>query len=68
MLSDKNAVGRRCTKAVAIRTPVPKCFALKRKDAGIRRRGNLMTRIGKAQAVDETKRIMKRPPTWKGRL
>jgi len=57
------AVGRRWTKAVAINTPVPKCLAEKRKEAGILRRGNLMTRIGNAHAVVDTKRMMKRPPT-----
>jgi len=48
-----NAVGRRWTKAVAIRTPVPKCRERKRKRCGIGREGNLAARMGKEHAATE---------------
>lgn len=48
------AVGTRCTKAVAIKTPVPKCRAKKRKVGGMRRRGNRLHISGKLHAAKET--------------
>jgi len=63
-----NAVGSKCTKAVAMRTPVPKCRTVKRNVGGMRRRGSLRMRRGKAQAVVEMRRIMKRAAVWRGRL
>jgi hypothetical protein len=59
---ERKAVGRRCTNAVAIKTPVPKCRTTKRNVGGILKRGNLTTIRGKAQAVPETARMMKTAP------
>ena len=47
---ETNAVGRRCTNAVAIRTPVPKCLERKRKRCGIGRLGKRRAMIGKEHA------------------
>src|SRR5690606_17300665 len=48
---EMKAVGTRWTKAVAIKTPVPKCRAKKRKVGGMRRRGNRLHMSGKLHAV-----------------
>src|SRR2546421_1457764 len=47
---DTKAVGRRCTNAVARRTPVPKCLERKRKRCGIGRPGKRRAIIGKEHA------------------
>lgn len=62
------AVGSRCTKAVAMSTPVPKWRIAKKKGAGIRSPGKLTANIGNAHAMVETKRMMNRAPTCKGVL
>lgn len=67
-IKDINAVGIRCTNAVAMRTPVPKCLKPKCALAGIRSCGTLSAIIGSAHAPAETPRIMKRAPTCKDRL
>lgn len=67
-VNEMNAVGNKCTKAVAIKTPVPKCRTVKRKVGGMRRRGTRRMSSGKAQAVVEMKRMMKRAAMWTGRL
>ena len=46
----RKAVGSRCANAVAIRTPVPKWRAKKRKEGGIRRRGKRFAISGNAHA------------------
>ena len=48
---DTNAVGRRWTKAVAIRTPVPKCRERKRNRCGMGSLGNRRAMMGKEDAV-----------------
>lgn len=45
------AVGKRCTKAVAISTPVPKCFERKRNWCGTGNFGNRFAAMGNAQAI-----------------
>lgn len=44
-------MGSRCTNAVAINTPVPKCLDMKRNRRGIGRRGKRRARTGKEQAI-----------------
>lgn len=48
---ETNAVGSKWTKAVAIKTPVPKCLEMKRKRRGIGRRGNRRARTGNEHAM-----------------
>jgi len=48
---ETNAVGRRWTKAVAMRTPVPKCRERKRKRWGMGRVGKRLAMRGKEHAV-----------------
>lgn len=48
---DIYAVGNRCTKAVAMRTPVPKCFDKKRKRCGTGKFGKRLAAMGNAQAI-----------------
>lgn len=62
------AVGNRCTKAVAMSTPVPKWRIAKKNGAGIRSPGKLTANMGNAHAVVETKRMMNKAPTCKGVL
>ena len=62
-----NAVGSRCTKAVAMRTPVPKWLTKNKNEGGIRRRGNRVARIGNAQAMVDVARMMNSAATCKGR-
>lgn len=50
---ETNAVGKRCTNAVAIKTPVPKCLERKRKRRGTRRPGNRRARTGNEHAGRE---------------
>src|ERR1700677_864472 len=47
---DTNAVGSRWTKAVAMRTPVPKCLLRKRNRCGMGRSGKRRAMIGKEHA------------------
>lgn len=49
-MRDTNAVGRRCTKAVAIKTPVPKCCEMKMNLAATALREALRDIRGKPQA------------------
>jgi hypothetical protein len=65
---ETKAVGNKCTNAVAISTPVPKCRKAKRAFEGMRSCGILRATMGKAQALAETARMMNRAPTWRGRL
>lgn len=58
-------MGNRCTKAVAMSTPVPKWRIAKKKGAGIRKPGKLTANMGNAHAVVETKRMMNKAPTCK---
>lgn len=62
-----NAVGRRCTKAVAIKTPVPKWLTKNKNEGGMRRRENRVASIGNAQAMVDVARMMNRAATCKGR-
>jgi hypothetical protein len=48
---DSKAVGRRCTKAVAIRTPVPKCRDTNKNWWGTGIEGKRLTTMGKEQAA-----------------
>jgi hypothetical protein len=57
------AVGRRCTNAVAIKTPVPKCRLIKMAWLGTGSRGNRRTITGKEQASVERKRMRNNAPT-----
>lgn len=50
-MRDSKAVGRRWTKAVAMRTPVPKWREMKRNWWGTGIEGKRLTMIGKEQAV-----------------
>lgn len=50
-MSDWNAVGRRWTKAVAMRTPVPKCLERNRNRDGTGMLGKRRTTMGKEHAV-----------------
>lgn len=50
-MREMKAVGRRCTKAVAIKTPVPKCLERKRNWWGTGNRGKRLATMGKEQAV-----------------
>ena len=47
LFNDWKAVGRRCTKAVAIRTPVPKCLQKKNTFGGIFNDLNFFATTGK---------------------
>lgn len=47
---EMKAVGRRCMKAVAMSTPVPKCLETKRYRCGIGRDGKRLATTGKAHA------------------
>jgi len=62
------AVGRRCTNAVAIKTPVPKWRERKRVRFGTGKLGNRRARSGKEQAKVLSMRIRKRANTWRGVL
>ena len=62
------AVGRRCTNAVAMSTPVPKCLLMKSAWFGTGSRGNRRIMRGKEQARVERKRIRKRAKTCAARL
>lgn len=48
---EMNAVGSRCTNAVAMSTPVPKCRSTNSTEGGIRSEGKRLARRGKAHAV-----------------
>jgi hypothetical protein len=81
---EEKAVGRRCTKAVAIRTPVPKCLEMKRNWCGTGNRGKRFATMGKEHAGQDqhdqaarfegsipavlTVRIRMRAKTWRGVL
>lgn len=62
------AVGRRCTNAVAIKTPVPKWRERKSVRFGTGRLGNRRARSGKEQAKVLRMRMRKRAKTWRGVL
>jgi hypothetical protein len=49
-VSDTYAVGNKCTNAVAMRTPVPKCLERNRNWRGMGNEGNRFAAIGNAQA------------------
>ena len=65
---EMNAVGNKCTKAVAMSTPVPKCRTRNNVKGGIRSFGTFTTMIGRTHAVKETAKIMNKAPTWRGKL
>src|SRR4051812_21396699 len=60
------AVGKRCTKAVASRTPVPKWRMAKKKGFGMRRTGNFLASRGRPDPKLETPKMMNRAPTCSG--
>jgi len=59
-VSDSKAVGSRWTKAVAMRTPVPKCLDMKRNWCGTGMEGKRLTTMGKEQAVRTVSEAVRR--------
>ena len=53
-MRDMKAVGRRCTKAVAMSTPVPKCLLRKRNWCGTGNFGKRLAMMGNEHAGDES--------------
>jgi hypothetical protein len=62
------AVGRRCTKAVAMSTPVPKWREIKSAWLGIGSVGKRRTMMGNEHAAVERMRMRNKAKTWRGVL